>query len=498
MAVVVSCLADELSALARLARSAARDADVVELRLDRLPKLGLDDERALAELVATLGKPVIAACNGPESYGHFTGTRAEQVERLRAAARAGASFLDVDWRVAADLGEPAGAARRIVSRHETSASAFEPERWLAELASAARPGELRKLVHASNNAEEALELLARLAGAAGELVAFSSGSIGSFSRVVAPLLGSPFTYAAPRRGEGPPTAPGQWPVDELVDALSRLSPDGFDLFGVVGRPIEHSLSPAVHGELLRAARRNALYVAFEAHDFERFARAARACGVRGLSITAPFKQDAVRLADEADPSARELGAANTWLATAHGWRASNTDIAGVHALFERAEGLLGRPLDGLELCVLGAGGAARALAAVARERGLRVVFAVRAPARAESLAARFGAEVVEWDALATRRTDVLVNATPVGWKRGESPLPAAWLRATLVVDSIYRTPESELLRTARERGLLTLGGETWFLAQAAEQARTFSGIEPDRLALLRSFRAAIGSIPTPE
>ncbi|MCC6409630.1 MAG: type I 3-dehydroquinate dehydratase, partial [Planctomycetes bacterium] len=453
---------------------------------------------ALAELVATLGKPVIAACNGPESYGHFTGSREQRLERLRAAARAGASFVDVDWRAAAELGELPGVARRIVSRHEPSTGEFDLDRWLAELAAAARPGDVRKLVHAASSAEEALELLARLAGTAGELVAFSSGAVGSFSRVVAPLLGSPWTYAAPRRGEGPPTAPGQWPVDELVAALAPLSSDGFELFGVVGRPIAHSLSPAVHGELLRAAGRNALYVAFEAHDFARFARAARACRVRGLSITAPFKQDALRLADETDSSARELGAANTWLATARGWRASNTDVAGVHALFERAEGVLGRPLDGLELCVLGAGGAARALAAVARERGLRVVFAVRTPARAESFAARFGAEVVEWDALATRRTDVLVNATPLGWKRGESPLPPTWLHATLVVDSIYRSPESELLRTARERGLLTLGGETWFLAQAAEQARVFSGNEPDRLALLRSFRAAIRSIPSPE
>ncbi|MCC6406896.1 MAG: type I 3-dehydroquinate dehydratase, partial [Planctomycetes bacterium] len=183
MAVVVSCLADEPSALARLARSAARDADVVELRLDRLAEFGAADELALAELVATLGKPVIAACNGPESYGHFTGAREQRLERLRAAARAGASFVDVDWRAAAELGELPGAARRIVSRHETSTGEFDPDRWLAELAAAARPGDVRKLVHAASSAEEELELLARLAGTAGELVAFSSGAVGSFSRV---------------------------------------------------------------------------------------------------------------------------------------------------------------------------------------------------------------------------------------------------------------------------------------------------------------------------
>src|SRR5262245_18685790 len=122
-ALVVSCAAAGFDELASLAARAARDAGVVELRLDRLSTF---DERAFASLVASLDKPVIAACNGPESYGAFVGSRAERCERLRAAARAGASFVDVDWRLADELGAVHARARRIVSRHEPESAEFAP------------------------------------------------------------------------------------------------------------------------------------------------------------------------------------------------------------------------------------------------------------------------------------------------------------------------------------------------------------------------------------
>ncbi|MCE9593398.1 MAG: type I 3-dehydroquinate dehydratase [Planctomycetes bacterium] len=485
MAVVVSCLADSLSELLRSARHAAAHADAIELRLDRLTNLA---EGELVDGIRSLGKPVIAACNGPQSYGHFRGTTTELRARLRTAARAGARFVDVDWRAADELGEFVG-ARRIVSRHELATATFEPRRWRDELAACARGNDLQKLVHEANSAEEALELLALLGEARGELVAFSSGAVGRFSRLLAPLLGSPFTYAAARTADGRvnATAPGQWPADELHAELARCAGGPLEFYGVVGHPIAHSLSPAVHNALLRAARRNAAYVAFEAHDFERFALAARALGVRGLSITAPFKADALRLASESDASARELGAANTWIADAHGWRASNTDVAGVAALFERAEALARRSFAGATLCVLGAGGAARAVVAVARERGLRVTVAAREPSRAVAFVSQWGAEVIPWAQIAERSWDVLFNTTPIGWRAGESPIPREWLRASVVLDALYRPDGTELLRFARDVGSIAVGGEAWFLAQAAAQFRAFSGEHADAATLARAF-----------
>ncbi|MCK6445073.1 MAG: type I 3-dehydroquinate dehydratase [Planctomycetes bacterium] len=494
MAVVVSCLAGDLSALARLAHASAPFAERLELRLDALESF---DEEAFRALVAALGKPVIAACNGPEGYGRFLGPTSARFERLRAAARAGASFVDVDWRLAAELGDVAP-AQRVISRHEPATRPLELAEWLAELDAVARPGDLRKLVHESGSAEEALELLLAVREARGTLIGFSAGDVGRFSRLLAPLAGAPWTYAAPRRADGGATAPGQWPVDELAPRLAHFAGVWPELYGVVGRPVAHSLSPALHGAHLAALGRRALYVRFEAHDFARFARAARALGVRGLSITAPFKRDALELADLVDAPARELGSANTWVATPNGFRATNTDLVGVRATLERAEGLLGRPCEGVELCVLGAGGAARAVLAAGRERRMRLAVAARRFAAAESVATEFGARALHWDELATRRTGVLFHATSVGWRDDECVLPAAWLHAELVIDALYRSPESELLRRARERGVPTLDGETWFLAQAAEQAREFTGVEPDRLALLRSFRAANRSMSSAE
>jgi 3-dehydroquinate dehydratase/shikimate dehydrogenase len=438
---------------------------------------------------------VIAACHRPESYGAFLGSASELRARLVSAARAGASFVDVDWRAVGLVGD-LGATRRIVSRHEGRDRPLEARRWRAELAALAREGDVVKLVHEAPHAEAALELLCELRASRGELVAFSSGAAGRFSRLFAALAGSRWTYAAPPQGVGPATAPGQWPADALQRELARIGSRTPRFFGVVGRPIAHSLSPALHGALFSAADQPAVYAAFEAEDFARFARAARAFGLRGLSITAPFKLEALALADDVAACARSLGAANTWLATDRGFLAKNTDLAGVHALLARGEALLGRPLEGRSLVVLGAGGAARAVVAAARERGLVVTVAARNPERAAPWVDEAGAELARLDVLATRHCDVLCNATPVGWNAGEIPVPAAWIRAELVLDAVYGARESELLRTARERGLPTLNGETWFLAQAAEQARAFLGVEPDRQALLRAFREATRSSQT--
>ena len=332
------------------------------------------------------------------------------------------------------------------------------------------------------------------------MVAFCSGAAGAFTRVLAPVFGSPFTYCAsarmPGEAEGEPTAPGQWRVN---DFLAALPPGGISqetaVFGVVGRPVGHSLSPRVHGMALKAAKLDAVYVAFEpAGTLAEFLALADAPNFRGLSVTAPFKEEAFRLASGHDEASKRTRAVNTLVRDGRGWRGANTDVGAVRetlaAAFQVHARVPGAPrgLDAAHALVLGAGGAARAAAHALATLGARVTVAGRTESRARALAAELACTHVAWSAIKDLAYDVLVNTTPVGSRAtsdGALPLPAEWLRpGTLVLDAVYRPIRTPLLAAARARGATAVPGAEWFVRQAALQFQLFTRAAPD-VALLR-------------
>lgn len=487
MALVVSILSSDFDELANVAREQVRFADLLELRLDRWPSVPSD---RLTNLISSLGKPVIAACNGPESFGHFRGEARDRFERLRAAARAGASFVDVDWKLARDFVEPLGATKRVVSRHAIDRTPPNLARELEDVRRAAASGDRIKFVAQANSAEDALRVLGLLDGARGELIAFASGAKGSFSRVLAPIFGSPFTYAAPAVIGGRvigPSAPGQLRADELRAIWPR---DGATtktaIFGVVGRPIGHSLSPRVHTAALRDAEFDAVYVAFEPDDFGAFVELARSPNFRGLSVTAPFKEAAFRAAHSADRRASAARAANTLLRDERGWRAANFDATALEGALRSTK----LELAGKRALVVGAGGAARAALVALAELGCRSFVAARELDRARSLAREFGAAALAWAELASLEFDLVIQATPLS---ARSPIPAEALSSrTIVLEAVYRPLETALVREARARGAIVLDGSQWFLRQAAQQFEAFTARAPNELAMRSAFEDAVG------
>ena len=167
MGLVVSILAEDFDSLARRALAAVPSADLIELRLDRLINV---DEKQLARLIAQLALPVIVAVNGPEAFGTFTGSAAERFAVLERGARAGAAFIDIDWRQARALQSLPGSTRRIVSRHEKQ-SAKSPAELHTELRASLREGDQAKLVVEARDGVAALEILALLKAAPGDLIA---------------------------------------------------------------------------------------------------------------------------------------------------------------------------------------------------------------------------------------------------------------------------------------------------------------------------------------
>jgi 3-dehydroquinate dehydratase/shikimate dehydrogenase len=508
MVIVVSHIARTFDELARQALRQAALADVVELRLDRCGNPGQDKLRAF---VRALGKPVIVAVHGAEGHGDFRGDVDERFELLRTAARAGAVFVDIDAALALDFGAlESSKCHRIVSRHEPAGTPDDLALFEEEVREVMGEGDLIKLVPHARTTEDGLRVLRHLRSARGGLIAFASGEAGSFTRVLCRIFGSPFTYAAPAHIPGEPepeaTAPGQWRVNDLRSVLppGGLSPETA-IFGVVGDRVRHSLGPRVHDMALKSARLDAVYLAFESADWPAFFDLCDDPSFRGFSVTAPHKLAAARAAAVRDDDVRATQAANTLVRDARGWRAYNTDVPAVRETLERAyrfhveksgapRAALGGPLAAAHVLILGAGGAARAVAHAVKTAGGRATVAARDAARGASLVRELGCASIGWDAVAGASYDALVHTTPVGSlpDAGRSPIPAEWIRPnTLVLDAVYRPLKTQLLADAAARGCTVVPGAEWFVRQARAQFKLFTQHDADEALVRAAFEHAL-------
>ncbi len=264
--------------------------------------------------------------------------------------------------------------------------------------------------------------------------------------------------------------------------------------GVIGWPVTHSRSPRLHGYWLRELGIDGAYIplAVPPDRLDAALKGLPALGFRGANVTVPHKTAALAACDSLDRAARAIGAVNTIVVGADGTLAgSNTDAMGFLANLNQESGFVP---TGKRAAVLGAGGAARAVAWALADAGAGAVTVVnRTLSRAEALAAEFGGPLVArpWPALAEvlATADLLVNATSLGMQ-GAAPLEVdlSPLGANTVVNDIVYSPlETDLLRQARGRGLAAVDGLGMLLHQAAPGFERWFGTRPAVTPALRSF-----------
>ncbi len=237
------------------------------------------------------------------------------------------------------------------------------------------------------------------------------------------------------------------------------------LGGIVGQPVSHSLSPVIHNAWLEAGGIDGTYAAFapaDAAGFEALVAAGRAGLIAGVNVTAPFKEKAFAMADEAGAAARATGSANILVFEGGRVRADSADGAGVlYALAEQAPQLT---LKGASVVILGAGGAARAGAGALIEAGAALSILNRTRERAEALANDLGPAVsVAPDAGVLEGADLVINALSVAPDIDLTALkPSA-----VVMDMTYKPVVTPLLAAAQARGLTTVDGLAMLIGQAA-------------------------------
>jgi shikimate dehydrogenase len=251
------------------------------------------------------------------------------------------------------------------------------------------------------------------------------------------------------------------------------------LAGIVGNPVAHSLSPIIHNAWIEALGLDAVYAAFAPTDASGFAtlvEAGRAGLLDGVNVTAPFKEQAFALADQASDTARASRSANILRFRDGRVEADSADGEGLlWALKHQAPGL---DLRGAPVVMLGAGGAARAAVAALASAGARVRIVNRTRERAEALAADIGLGVEAGDlATAFDGARLVVNALSV---KPEFD-PARFDVGTVVMDMTYRPVETPFLRAAKAAGLTTVDGLAMLIGQAGPSFRALFDVEPPAL-----------------
>ena len=250
-----------------------------------------------------------------------------------------------------------------------------------------------------------------------------------------------------------------------------------DLYCVLGSPVSHSQSPLVHNISFKKNKIDAVYLAFEPPDIKTAVMSMRTLGIKGASITIPFKETIIHYLDEVDPLAVSIGAVNTVVNKAGRLVGYNTDCDAAVAP------LISHGIHGKTVCIIGAGGAGKAVAHGIAKQGGRIIITNRSAEKGASLAAEVKGQFICQDQMDTIMADVVINTTSCGMyplQVEDLPFPACKLNPSMIVMDVVYTPLStKLLSIARKKGCTIIDGLSMFVAQASAQFELWTGLKPD-------------------
>lgn len=463
--------------------AAKQGAELIEIRADILRR-----EVEVKRLLDGRPTPAVFTIRRGRDGGVWRHDEEKRLRLIREAIVHGVEYVDIEEDIAGSIPR-FGKTKRIVSYHNFK----ETPRDLPEIIERLRKldADVVKIATIANSLDDSITMLqvAKEASRKVPLIAMTMGELGFFTRILGTRHGAPFIYA----GFNPERifAPGiplfrDLRRDYHYDEIRADS----ELYAVIGDPIGHSLSPAVHNNVFRALGLNKAYVPLKipAADLPTFFERFDFLKLRGLSVTIPHKETIIPLLHEVDDTVKLTGSCNTVIIREDGRRIGyNTDYpAAVEAMEEalggRSEGGVS-PLQGKQAIVLGAGGVARSVAFGLDRHGAGVSICNRNEERASKLAAEIGCKAIPWVTRASLACDAIVNCTPIGMHPDvdESPAPPAAFRpGMLAFDTVYHPENTMFLKTARSHDCKIATGVDMFVIQAAMQAKLFTGTEPPR------------------
>lgn len=474
--------------------AAKRGARMIEVRLDFLARP--PDFKRLLERKPC---PMVATVRRAQDGGRWAGSEQARRLLLRQAVVAGFDWVDLEGDVAQEIPRFRD-VKRIVSYHnlrEVPDDLEDIHGRLCEL-----DADVVKIAVTAQEPQDNLRVLDLVRDAVKPTVAFCMGDMGVPSRVLTGVYGAPFTYAAFNKERG--IAPGIISFEDMMKVYhyERVHTET-KVYGVIGDPVAHSLSPLVHNTALAHLDIPAVYLPFRVPRgyLPEFLEGFERVPVQGYSVTLPHKESAAAEAKTQDTNVSLIGAANTLIRTENGFAAYNTDY---EAALDAIRGHLAAgpegpaaTVAGRTVLVLGAGGVARAVAHALHQAAALVLICNRTPDKAQTLAEQVGCRFIIWDARHSARCDILVNCTSVGMHPNldEMPIHQSFLQQGLIVVETIYTPETTLLvKEARERGCQVLTGVDMFVRQAALQFKLFTGQEAPLDLMYQTVKRALSPV----
>jgi len=452
----------------------------LEVRLDYL------SEPAVPALPTRQGTEFIATCRPKREGGRYGGSEKDRLDLLGRAAHCGFTWLDLEHDVR-EVPDVPSATRIIRSYH--CFDGFCPNLSARFQSLAQTGGDAVKMAVSVTRTRELgvlLEWMESLSSAI-PFVVLGMGDWGQPSRFLGGFLGNLWTYVA--ETEDSSVAPGQFTLQQAQEWYRLPSWDRPpDIYGVLGNPVRHSLSPLIHNTLFRHYKLDKIYLPLALDQVDPwfgYVDQSR-LSFQGFSVTLPFKTDVLEFVET---KKSPVGALNTLVKRESNWEGLNTDYHGF--LYPLKSNF---SLRDKRAVVLGNGGVAHTVVKALQDEGVEVTIVGRNPKKVALFAKQYNCRQALFSDLPIS-ADLCVNTTPVGQypEVDESPLREDQLEFELVYDLIYRPRRTRLLELAGRKGLRTISGMEMFVEQAALQFVAWTGNDPDRNMIEEIIFEAIGS-----
>jgi 3-dehydroquinate dehydratase/shikimate dehydrogenase len=489
----------EAFGLIKTAQSAG--AEMLELRTDYLADLNADKVKKLISCAKSTKLPVIVTCRDKAQGGAGDWTLSLRIDILVEALNCGVEFIDCEFenfpRIQEKLEQALKQnpeARLILSAHNFDGP-WERGKLvqLYEDIRNACPHAIPKLVYMAKHINDCFEAFDLLHNKDGDAIAFCMGPDGLISRILAKKLDGFLSFASVADDNA--TAPGQITIRQLRNLYrwDKLKTET-EIFGVIGDPVGHSLSPAIFNASFDAVDIDALYLPIlirgAKDEFSRFMDNIinrTYLGFGGFSVTIPHKTNALDYVNAAgefiEPLAVNIGAVNTLKVGFNGIISGyNTDYAGALDALIAALGIDKHELHGVSVAVIGAGGAARAVVAGLADVGAGITIYNRTVSKGRFLAEEFNCRYAPLAAVAGVDAEIIINCTSIGMypDTDASPVPSECIKPDMVVfDTVYNPLDTKLLKYAEQAGAGTVNGAEMFIRQAMAQYKIFTGSDTD-------------------
>ena len=455
--------------------SASKHADIVELRIDYIPELQ-NAEACIEESLKRKTKPVIITNRPEREGGKFNGSEQDRLHLLQKAIDLGADYVDVEYDSIKQITRR-NSSKIIISHHNFKETPHDLSKIYDDICQ--QKPDIVKIVTYANDIIDNIRIFELLKSAQIPTISFCMGESGYISRILTKKFGGFLTFASLEKGKE--SAPGQLTVNELskIYHFENINKQT-KLYGIIGNPVSHSMSPAIHNAAFIEKGLNNVYVPLKIANIDTFMRECRKIDFQGFSVTIPHKESVLPFLDDLDHTARKIGAINTIVNRKGKLTGYNTDCMAAVMGLEYSMKEANETLNNKKVSIIGAGGAARAIAFGLKEKGCDITIFNRTIERAEKLSHDVKCKFESFEEIHQIDSDILINTTSIGMfpNVDQTPVSKDILKEGMIVfDAVYNPIETRLLREANENGCHTVNGLSMFINQAAEQFRLWTNID---------------------